>query len=698
VSLDVRAWVYCNLGTIISGSLQESSIVGAGLINVTGTLVLSGVYKIRKGDPVELAYYKNNRVARLGRKMRVLSSYANPAIRQTEVSIGCYLTYQALSAPPPRILNSTEDTSTPDLSGLAALLLIKPTSAKFVAETCCSALGLRHDPFPLTNQFYRDKFEINGPYLRILSDLLISENYVGYVDSTETLKLIDLNDTSGSGPVLNERNIVDVSPINSGEPDADVVYSVVQRKQIKLDYSIDANSEPSDPDNVTGEPDAEEIEDILERNGIPATEENIAIATGETEETDGKTPLIVNRVSNYWLSGYNTANQETAFFRYQPPKGPGDTTTPPAQEAFITYSPWTQWSAEYSGVNNQIRFRVEEKNGPWGITTTTVIYDSYKDGSGFEITTQDTQVVAPDAEVVLACGFPPEVLIPLPSNILGVSAGGQVRERVKTITVASDTSVITTEYRQTLMIFTADGAANIQKVLEAYSKRLREEGSAAVPLARVLSYARAFVSLPATVRFATKAPQTSLSSAFSAATADSASFSDTLSDEEKTSLISQELEAEGSGTASVELDGGSTTGTIDQQVDPKAGYTAEVFEVPEIIYTKNTPGGIFLEFTPPYLSDDKLSKSGDKYVVTPSDAAEKAKAFADRQNKLRFGKRNGQSIVFPVEYLPIRPYSPVYLEFLGVVGQYRTDNVNVVFDSTGILVSADTIFLGGVGQ
>lgn len=105
-----------------------------------------------------------------------------------------------------------------------------------------------------------------------------------------------------------------------------------------------------------------------------------------------------------------------------------------------------------------------------------------------------------------------------------------------------------------------------------------------------------------------------------------------------------------------------------------------------------------LEFTPPYLSDDRLEASGSKYRVIRSDAAVKAKAFAERQNKMRFGKRNGQSIVFPVEYLAPRPYSPIYLEFKGVTGQFRTDSTNIVFDNTGILVSTDAIFSGGVGQ
>jgi hypothetical protein len=304
--LDARAWIYCNLGTVISGNLQESSIIGAGLINVTGTLLLSGVYRVREGDPVELAYYKSGRVSRLGRRLRVISAYANPATRTTEVAVGCYLTYQANSAPPPQVFNSSEDTNTPELTGLAALLLIKPTSAKFVAEKCCAALGLKHVNFPLTNQFYKDKFQISGPYLKVLSDLLISENYVGYMDSTETLQLINLNETGGVGPVLNESNIIDVRPINSGQPDADVVYSIVVRKDIKLDASIDADN----PDPVV-----EPIETILERNGVPVNDSTLAIASGEP----GVIYIRYGPSSGYWLSGYETGPKESRVFRYQPP-------------------------------------------------------------------------------------------------------------------------------------------------------------------------------------------------------------------------------------------------------------------------------------------------------------------------------------------------------------------------------------------
>lgn len=698
MSLDVRAWIYCNLGTVISGNLQESSIIGAGLINVTGTLVLSGVYKIREGDPVELSYYKNNRIARLGRKLRVISVFANPATRQTEVSIGCYLTYQAQSAPPPQVLNSTNDTSTPDLTGLAALLLIKPISAKFVAETCCAELGLQHDPFPLTNEFYREKFEISGPYLNVVSDLLISENYVGYVDSTETLRFINLNDVGGRGPVLNETNIIDVSPINSGDPDADVVYSIVQYTEIKLDASIDADSEAE----------VEDIEDVLERNGIPATPANIAVATGDDPTR--------TEVFPYSMEGYSVEPAQVAVFRYQPPiPDDPDVTPPPALTQTITYNPSTRWRADYEGLFNRVMFREEITGGVWGDTYTTDSYE-YSLANRAETVIKTTTVEVPGAEIVMACGFPPEVIPPLPGNIITVGGTDRrLKEKIVTTTrtmglVGSKEqpaeSVMTTEYRTVAMIYTSGGAANIQKIMESYTTRFEgSELAAAVPVGDILAYARSYVSLPATIRYSGKAAKASIFGTYPTVQTYTVSAPrgkypysvNSLTDEEKNSLLAQELESTQSA-ASSGLPGGSTTGTIDQAGDSKAGYTGEVFQVPEIVYTKEAPKGIILEFTPPYLSDDRVIASGGKYSVVRSDAVTKAKALADRQNKLRFGKRNGQSVVFPVEYTPTRPYSPVYLEFLGVVGQYRTDSTNIVFDNTGILVSTDAIFVGGVGQ
>ena len=133
--------------------------------------------------------------------------------------------------------------------------------------------------------------------------------------------------------------------------------------------------------------------------------------------------------------------------------------------------------------------------------------------------------------------------------------------------------------------------------------------------------------------------------------------------------------------------------------NPSNGATWQVFEEPEIIFERETSGGINLELTPPYVSDDQVLGNGyGYYYVVRSDAPEKALNFARTQNRLRLGYRNGQSIVYPIEYTPIKPFSPLYLSFGGVIGQFRSDRTSIAFDSSGILVSTDAIFWGGVGR
>lgn len=665
--LDARAWIYCNLGKVISGNIQESSVIGAGLVNISGTLQLSGVYRVRRGDPVELSYYKNGRVARLGRKLRVISAYANPVTRTTEVAIGCYLTYQAESSPRPQMLSSADDANTPSVERLAALLLVKPISAKFIAEKCCDALGLNHDTIPLTNQFYRDKFEISGPYLNVLSDLLLSENYVGYVDSTETLKFINLASLNGTGPVLDESRIIDIAPINSGDPEPDVAYSVVRRISVKLDNSLDAE----------GSGEAEDIEDILARNDIPITPKVLAFAEGSGDDDD-EDSRTTGYIPSYWLSGRNTETSQTQVFRYQPPKVAGETSQPAAITATVTYNPSSSWDAQYSG-SGRIKYRKEVKGGVWGNTVTETYYEN-SENDGVETVIETTSVMAPKQEIVVACGFPPEVVPNLPGDISAVASGLSLREKIRTVTRATDTSVITVEYRTVPMIYTAEGAANIQKYIESYTKRYKSTELAGQLLTGpVIEYASRIVSLPASVKFAQKARGVKVAQTLPAPESEDDS---------------------GSNLPPAIVDPPSTapTDSLDAIKDPKAGYSVYVTETPEIVYSKNTPGGIVLEFTPPYFSDDRLVAVGSKYSVIPSDAAAKAKLFAGTQSRLRFGKKNGQSVVFPVEYVPTTPFGPVYLDFGGVVGQYRMDSTNIVFDSTGILVSTDAIFWGGVGQ
>jgi hypothetical protein len=573
--------------------------------------------------------------------------------------------------------------------------MLKPTSAKYIATRICQALGITHDAIPLTNTFYRDEFQISGPYLNTLSDLLISENYVGYMDATERLVFINLNERGGSGPVLDEDRVVDISPINVGEPDADVVYSIVSTKRIKLDVSVDASSSGSGGGGGSGT--GETPEQILERNNIPVVPETVAAITSSGDTGDAtETTYTYGYRSSYWLSGYTREPEQTMNFRYQEDKNS------PVITATITYTPSSRWVARYSPDGEPLE-RHEDKQGVWGTYSTEAYYSSRMDGDT-ETTSEIVYRYAPGAEIVLACGFPDSVIPPLPRDILAYSPGTTLIDKTITTTVATPQETITTESRVVASVFTSIGAANIQQYINSFFNPKTGKLMSSVPIASIVQDAKALHFDGTRVTYGQKNPQQSIRNRSSVAQntgatpVSSASIGlASLTDREREDLVNRELEAPQSGDPDSVLRS-NNSGGVGSVVDSRNGYVYNVVDVPEILYTKNTAGGVMLEYTPPFLPDDKVSSVGNRYTVSPSDAVEKAKAFASRQNALRYGYRNGQAVVFPVEYTPTRPFSPVYLRFGGIAGQYRTDRLSIAFDSTGILVSTDAIFWGGVGQ
>lgn len=700
--LDVRTRIYCNLGTVISGSLQEGTIVGAGLINVTGSVLLDGVYRVRPGSVVELSYYKNGRMTRLGRKLRAISVYANPVTRTTEVQLGCKLTLLKDSEPPPQVFSSLDDADTEDLTGIEKLLMIKPTSAKFVAERCCKALKIEYDQLPLTNQFYQENFKISGKYLNTLSDLLISEGYVGYLNGQEKLKLINIKDSGGSGPVLDETKIISIEPINSGDPDADVVYSIVNYKKVKLDAAVASDGDGEDGGGGGGGTE-ETVEEILERNNIDPNDPDVQDVINSTPGDDPR--RIIRMVFPYWANGYEDNGEQTVVFRHKP-KTPKDA---PEIVQTLTYGDNSEWIAKYS-YDGQLLYRRESVNTVWGRKQIVSSYSYWTEG-GANVKLQTTYKDILGPEIVLACGFPPEVVPPLPAYIIGAtSTAGGIGEIIRTKTVTKDGYSITTESRTAAHVLTADGAANIQQILNSYTRQYKKEADLInalgpnigliVRLASALKFDKTRVSFsesgkPTEYTY-TVAP--SGNEGTPPLNVSSVDFN-SLSGSEQEDLINRELETELSGDPSTVLDTANGSASVGEITDKKNGYTASVVDVPEIIFTGGESGrGVILELTPPYSSDDKIVKVGDYYKVIPSDATKKAKAFARIQNKLRYGYRNGQAVVFPIEFTPIRPFSPLYLKFGGVTGQYRSDRLNIVFDSSGILVSTDAIFWGGVGQ
>lgn len=237
MAIDIRADVSCSLGPVISGSIGDSYIQGSGLVQTTGEVEINALITPAIGTIVTFSYTKAGVAKNIPRKLRVLSSFADPIRRTTKIELGCKLTYlsdlkESLSwdafDDPVNYLYTPQD----------ARRIVIPFYASSVMDFCLSKIGITASHNPLTNRFSVDKFDFSSGYVQILSDLLLSESYFGYLDFNETLQVVDLTQEGGEGVVYTLNDIVDLSQINSGQLPGESV--IVTYNTTKFKASVEA--------------------------------------------------------------------------------------------------------------------------------------------------------------------------------------------------------------------------------------------------------------------------------------------------------------------------------------------------------------------------------------------------------------------------------------------------------------------------
>lgn len=233
MAVDIRATVTCSLGTLISGSVSDDYLQGNGLIRTRGSVVISGTITPAIGTVVTFSYTKGGVTRNIPRKLRVLSSFADPYRRTTSIELGCKLTYLADLRPAVnwRVFDDPNNsTYNEDDSKIVTL----PIWASSVMNECLARLGISASSIPVTNNFSIGSFDFTAGYVSVLSDILVSECYCGYLDYNEVLQIINLRDNSGTGRVYTEANIIDHGPINSGQLPGEAVtvsYSTLKLRQ-----------------------------------------------------------------------------------------------------------------------------------------------------------------------------------------------------------------------------------------------------------------------------------------------------------------------------------------------------------------------------------------------------------------------------------------------------------------------------------
>jgi hypothetical protein len=142
----------------------------------------------------------------------------------------------------------------------------------------------------------------------------------------------------------------------------------------------------------------------------------------------------------------------------------------------------------------------------------------------------------------------------------------------------------------------------------------------------------------------------------------------------------------------------------DPDGDPDNGFRTESVAEIELA-TGSASATRRIELSMPFAPDDTFIRRTETvepltftYRSVSSDAQAKAKRFGLTQNRLLFGNRNGMNIQVSPEVLPNAPFGAFYLSANGAVTQYRTNGTSWTMDSNGIVSSTDALYWGVAGK
>ena len=242
MAIDIRATVTCSLGTLISGSISDDYLQGSGLVKTKGSVEISALITPAIGTVVTFSYVKGGVTRSIPRKLRVLSSFADPFRRTTKVELGCKLTYLS-DLQEPVDWTAFDDPENAAYDADDARIVTLPIYASSAMDKCLTELGITASSNPLTNKFSIAEFDFGGGYVSVLSDLLVSESYCGYLDTSEVLQVFFLDQDAGTGPVFTASDIVDLGPIGVGSLPGEAV--TVNYSTLKLKEPDPADTDPS---------------------------------------------------------------------------------------------------------------------------------------------------------------------------------------------------------------------------------------------------------------------------------------------------------------------------------------------------------------------------------------------------------------------------------------------------------------------
>ena len=662
MAIDARAKTECTLGSLVSASISDDYIQGSGLIKTSGSCIINGLITPDPGTVVRFSYtryYGSAQVKRnIPRVLRVLSSFADPFRGTTSVQLGCKLTYTA-NIKEAYTTDAFDDPLNEDLTEEDQAIIILPISAFSAATECISKLGLTLESGSsvgvLTNKFSIASFDYSAGYVAVLSDLLVSEGYFGYLNGSEKLVIKSLNEAPGTVPCLTNGGIIDISEINSGDLPGDSV--VVSYSTLRL----------KDPDT---------------------TDENASSqALWEFEETFG--------AYEYTTITAQGINDETLSYEYN---------NLPHSRITTTYDKW-----------DRIVSKIEEQVEVRGAFLFSSYLSAYLADAASRNEQDEMGIARNIAGALFNLATKTEVTYKLPA--VGDKPEEGYDEIEKEVTTKQEYNLnVFCACNVNYMRQGVFSSQNIYPMETEITTTTYEKSSKSITSKPVSYWAWDDIVAPGTTEYFTDVTKTVTSKVTCygytpLGQSDISTRNDQgieAPDSHNGILTLVDGGTESRLTTGREVGLQSRPGTSDliaastsDNGDPNNGYSTPSVTQLELAYGGISDTSNRVEFSLPYAPDDTFNKVGvepnQTYTATASDAASKANAFGRIQNKLLLGNRYGMNIQTLPEYLPSNPYSGFIVQGAGYQVAYRTNGTTWTMDANGVIVSTDGLFEAGIG-
>jgi len=644
MAVDIRAKIMCDLGEVISGGWSDDHAQGTGLIRTRGEIILKGLERPTLGQKVRLAYVQNGYASRFPRSLRVLSAFADPYRRQTTIQLGCALTLRENLRGKNPEENTASTWNDPANSEIECSKFAQGTisiTAAFVASECLRYLELTADAIPLSNVYTVEEFDLSSGYVSVLSDLLLSESYLGYLDANEILRIRSLSSFTGTVTVVNQSQVIDVKSINSGSIPGDAVAAT---------YTYNRFKKPEEEDELT--------------------EEEQKTRNWERDETIG--PPAIRQIQ--WSGG--------TYVRNETPK---TVVTSDYDRYDRLIKRTTETTTSIAAANpSYIRWYLES-----GV--------QFNDGDDVTITIHTPKYQYP-AELL---SEPPEP--PPPGSCNDVNKPSDFDPNRDRIVVSETTETYVSQMAiagALNLVYSSFIFDNFLNVFTGEKWYFVPSLAVNILSERVVTTFETDAKSGITKSLSTReivqafAPQGNQIAAAESITATGIAYVDQVV---RNASVLLNL---GSITqVRTDREYGLQLRPSRSERNNNATRKDVVESASDIVFVFGSESSQNLTvYNVPYVSDDRIFVAGDnRFSVVPSDAPVKAAQFARAQNTLAFGYRNGFSVQLAAPNVPPYPLDRFRIQGAGAAAAYVTNGTSWTFDSNGIICNTDALFVGGVG-